>query len=53
MDKNNKKSISKTGSLALLISLIVASGVGYQFYQKLNAGQQTNTIIEQLKSDNK
>lgn len=52
MNQNNKKSISKTGSLALLISLIVASGVGYQFYQKLNTGQQENVIIEQLKSNN-
>ncbi|MDP2633402.1 MULTISPECIES: uroporphyrinogen-III synthase [unclassified Pseudoalteromonas] len=52
MNQNNKRSISKTGGLALLISLIVASGVGYQFYQKLNTSQQENAIIEQLKSNN-
>ncbi|MCQ8879609.1 uroporphyrinogen-III synthase [Pseudoalteromonas shioyasakiensis] len=50
--QNNKQSISKTGSLALLISLIVASGVGYQFYQKLNSEQQTNQLVNQLKTDN-
>ncbi len=50
--QNNKQSISKTGSLALLISLIVASGVGYQFYQKLNSEQQTNQLVNQLTTDN-
>ena len=52
MNQNNKRSISKSGSVALLISLIVASGVGYQFYHKLTTGQQENVIIEQLKSNN-
>ncbi|WP_283709646.1 uroporphyrinogen-III C-methyltransferase [Pseudoalteromonas prydzensis] len=48
----NKQKVSKTGSLALLISLIVASGVGYQFYQKLNTQQQANQLINQLSADN-
>lgn len=52
MQPNNKQSISKTGSLALLISLIVASGVGYQFYQKLNSEQQANQLVNQLTADN-
>lgn len=52
MEKNHKSSVSKTGSLALLISLIVASGVGYQFYQKLNAQQQSATVIAELNADN-
>ncbi|MFU2510399.1 uroporphyrinogen-III C-methyltransferase [Pseudoalteromonas sp. ASV78] len=48
----NKQKVSKTGSLALLISLIVAAGVGYQFYQKLNTQQQENLLINQLSADN-
>ncbi|MDQ9092236.1 uroporphyrinogen-III C-methyltransferase [Pseudoalteromonas haloplanktis] len=48
----NKQKVSKTGSLALLISLIVAAGVGYQFYQKLNTQQQANQVINQLSADN-
>ena len=48
----NKQKVSKTGSLALLISLIVAAGVGYQFYQKLNTQQQANQLINQLSADN-
>lgn len=52
VQQRTKQSISKTGSLALLISLIVASGVGYQFYQKLNSEQQTNQLVNQLTSDN-
>lgn len=52
MNQNNKQKISKTGSLALLISLIVASGVGYQFYQKFNTEQQANQLVTQLSADN-
>ncbi|MGO2128320.1 MAG: uroporphyrinogen-III C-methyltransferase [Pseudoalteromonas prydzensis] len=48
----NKQKVSKTGSLALLISLIVAAGVGYQFYQKLNTQQQENLLVNQLSADN-
>ncbi|MGO2010481.1 MAG: uroporphyrinogen-III C-methyltransferase [Pseudoalteromonas sp.] len=52
MHKNQKAGVSKTGSLALLISLIVASGVGYQFYQKLNTEQQGASVIAKLNADN-
>lgn len=48
----HKTGVSKTGSLALLISLIVASGVGYQFYQKLNTEQQGASVIAKLNADN-
>ena len=48
----NKQKVSKTGSLALLISLIVASGVGFQFYQKFNAQQQENRLVDQLYANN-
>ena len=51
-NQNNKQKISKTGSLALLISLIVASGVGFQFYQKLHTQQQANLLVNQLSADN-
>ncbi|CAM4272635.1 uroporphyrinogen-III C-methyltransferase [Pseudoalteromonas ostreae] len=51
-NQNNKQKISKTGSLALLISLIVASGVGFQFYQKLHTQQQANMLVNQLSADN-
>ena len=50
---NDKQKVSKVASLALLISLVVASGVGYEFYQKLNAGKAQNTIVNELSEQNK
>ena len=51
-DKNKQK-VSKVAVLALLISLIVASGVGYEFYQKLNAGKAQNLAANELSEQNK
>ncbi|MEI8667502.1 uroporphyrinogen-III synthase [Pseudoalteromonas sp. B131b] len=51
-DKNKQK-VSKVAALALLISLIVASGVGYEFYQKLNAGKAQNLAVNELSEQNK
>ncbi|MEI8651610.1 uroporphyrinogen-III synthase [Pseudoalteromonas sp. Hal273] len=51
-DKSKQK-ISKVAVLALLISLIVASGVGYEFYQKLNAGKAQNLAVNELSEQNK
>ena len=51
--ENDKQKVSKVASLALLISLVVASGVGYEFYQKLNAGKAQNTIVNELSEQNK
>ena len=31
----------------------MASGVGYEFYQKLNAGKAQNTIVNELSEQNK
>lgn len=50
---NDKQKVSKVASLALLISLVVASGVGYEFYQKLNAGKAQNTFVNELSEQNK
>jgi uroporphyrin-3 C-methyltransferase/uroporphyrinogen III methyltransferase/synthase len=50
---NDKQKVSKVASLALLISLVVASGVGYEFYQKLNAGKAKNTFVNELSEQNK
>ena len=50
---NDKQKVSKVASLALLISLVVASGVGYEFYQKLNAGKAQNTFVDELSEQNK
>ena len=55
---NNKtqsthKKVSKVGSVALVISLLVASGVGYEFYQKLNAGKVQNLAVNALTEQNK
>ena len=50
---NDKQKVSKVASLALLISVVVASGVGYEFYQKLNAGKAQNTIVNELSEQNK
>ena len=49
----NKQKVSKVAVLALLISLIVASGVGYEFYQKLNAGKAQNLAVNELSEQNK
>lgn len=49
----NKQKVSKVAVLALLISLIVASGVGYEFYQKLNAGKAQNLAANELSEQNK
>ena len=49
----NKQKISKVGSLALIISLIVASGVGFEFYQKLNEGKNQNLLVNELSEQNK
>ncbi len=49
---HHKKGISKTGSLALLISVIVASAVGYEFYQKLNSDQQSSRVLTELTTEN-
>lgn len=51
-DKNKQK-VSKVATLALLVSLIVASGVGYEFYQKLNAGKAQNLAVNDLNEQNK
>jgi uroporphyrin-3 C-methyltransferase/uroporphyrinogen III methyltransferase/synthase len=45
--------VSKVGSVALVISLLVASGVGYEFYQKLNAGKVQNLAVNALTEQNK
>jgi uroporphyrinogen III methyltransferase/synthase len=50
---NDKQKVSKVASLALLISLVVASGVGYEFYQKLNAGKAQNIFVNELSEQNK
>lgn len=50
---NPTQKISKVGSLALLISVIVASGVGYDFYQKLNTGKVQNLAMNALTEQNK
>ncbi|MDI4652988.1 MULTISPECIES: uroporphyrinogen-III synthase [Pseudoalteromonas] len=47
-----KKGISKTGSLALLISLLVAGAVGYEFYLKLNSDQQSAVALTELTDEN-
>ena len=49
---NDKQKISKLAVLALIISLIVACGVGYEFYQKLNAGKAQNVAVNELKEEN-
>ncbi|MDC9527155.1 uroporphyrinogen-III synthase [Pseudoalteromonas sp. Angola-30] len=49
---NNKQKISKVAVLALIISLTVACGVGYEFYQKLNAGKAQNVAVNELKEEN-
>ncbi|MBE0358702.1 uroporphyrinogen-III synthase [Pseudoalteromonas aliena] len=49
----NKQKVSKVATLALLVSLIVASGVGYDFYQKLNAGKAQNLAVNDLNEQNK
>jgi len=51
--QNNPQKVSKVGSLALVISLLVASGVGYEFYQKLNAGKVQNLAVNTLTEQNK
>ncbi|WMS90728.1 uroporphyrinogen-III synthase [Pseudoalteromonas sp. HL-AS1] len=51
--EKNKQKVSKLAALALLISLIVASGVGYEFYQKLNAGKAQNLAVNELSEQNK
>ena len=51
--EKNKQKVSKVAALALLISLIVASGVGYEFYQKLNAGKAQNLAVNELSEQNK
>ncbi|MBH0048113.1 uroporphyrinogen-III synthase [Pseudoalteromonas sp. NZS11_1] len=51
--EKNKQKVSKVAALALLISLIVASGVGYEFYQKLNAGKVQNLAVNELSEKNK
>ncbi|MBH0036220.1 uroporphyrinogen-III C-methyltransferase [Pseudoalteromonas sp. NZS71_1] len=51
--EKNKQKVSKVAALALLISLIVASGVGYEFYQKLNAGKVQNLAVNELSEQNK
>lgn len=50
---NTKQRVSKVGSLALIISLIVASGVGFEFYQKLNASKTQSLAVNQLNEQNK
>ncbi|WP_194442872.1 uroporphyrinogen-III synthase [Pseudoalteromonas simplex] len=47
-----KRGISKTGSLALLISLLVACAVGYEFYLKLNSDQQSAVALTELTDEN-
>ncbi|WP_404341534.1 uroporphyrinogen-III C-methyltransferase [Pseudoalteromonas mariniglutinosa] len=48
----HKKPISKTGSLALLISVLVAAAMGYQFYHKLQGEQQTVINMSELQTRN-
>ena len=50
---NSKQKISKVALLALIISLVVAGGVGYEFYQKLNAGKAQNIAVNELNDQNK
>ena len=51
--QNIPQKVSKVGSVALVISLLVASGVGYEFYQKLNAGKVQNLAVNALTEQNK
>ena len=51
--QSTPQKVSKVGSVALVISLLVASGVGYEFYQKLNAGKVQNLAINALTEQNK
>jgi uroporphyrinogen III methyltransferase / synthase len=47
-----KQKVSKIAIIALIISLIVALVVGYQFYQKLTAGKVQNLAVNQLNQQN-
>jgi len=51
--QSTPQKVSKVGSVALVISLLVASGVGYEFYQKLNAGKVQNLAVNALTEQNK
>lgn len=50
---DEKHKVSKVATLALLVSLIVASGVGFEFYQKLNSGKAQNQALNELSEQNK
>jgi uroporphyrin-3 C-methyltransferase/uroporphyrinogen III methyltransferase/synthase len=47
MADNKKQKISKIASLALFISLIVASGVGYDFYQKRQSDKAQSFVFNE------
>ncbi|WP_372857424.1 uroporphyrinogen-III C-methyltransferase [Pseudoalteromonas sp.] len=51
--QSTPQKVSKVGSVALVISLLVASGVGYEFYQKLNASKVQNLAVNTLTEQNK
>jgi len=51
--QNIPQKVSKVGSVALVISLLVASGVGYEFYQKLNASKVQSLAVNTLTEQNK
>jgi uroporphyrin-3 C-methyltransferase/uroporphyrinogen III methyltransferase/synthase len=53
MPEKNKQKVSKLAGLALIVSLVVASGVGYEFYQKLNADKAQNLAVNDLNAQNK
>ncbi|MBQ4834105.1 uroporphyrinogen-III synthase [Pseudoalteromonas sp. MMG010] len=52
MTESKNQKVSKVATLALLISLIVASGVGFEFYQKLQAGKTQNLVLNNLSETN-
>ena len=51
--QSTPQKVSKVGSVALVISLLVASGVGYEFYQKLNASKVQSLAVNTLTEQNK
>ncbi|WP_372763272.1 uroporphyrinogen-III C-methyltransferase, partial [Pseudoalteromonas sp.] len=52
-EEKHKQKVSKIAIIALIISLIVASGVGYEFYRKLNAGKTQAVAVTALTEQNK
>lgn len=48
-----QQKISKVGSVALIVSLLVAASVSYDFYQKFTADAAQETVLLQLDEQNK